>query len=90
MPAHSFGETENGSENCAQAALTIKLTAKSFSMTAPMQKKAGVTRGILLVTALILAGLVCTAVAQTGQGVPTQWDKIIEAAKKEMVEQTEQ
>ncbi len=48
-----------------------------------MQKKAGVTRGILLVTALILAGLVCTAVAQTGQGVPTQWDKIIEAAKKE-------
>jgi iron(III) transport system substrate-binding protein len=36
-----------------------------------------------VVTALILAGLVSTAAAQTGQGEPGQWDKIVEAAKKE-------
>ena len=41
------------------------------------------SRGVLLVTALILAELVGTAVAQTGQRLPTEWDKIIEAAKKE-------
>ena len=40
-------------------------------------------RGVLLATALILAELVGTAVAQTAQRLPTEWDKIIEAAKKE-------
>ena len=39
--------------------------------------------GVLLVTALILAELVGTAVAQTSQRLPTEWDRIIEAAKKE-------
>jgi iron(III) transport system substrate-binding protein len=41
------------------------------------------SRRVLLVTALILAELVGTAAAQTGQRLPTEWDKIIEAAKKE-------
>ncbi len=41
------------------------------------------SRGVLLVTALILAELVGTAVAQTGPDLPTEWDKIIEAAKRE-------
>ena len=36
-----------------------------------------------MVTALILANLVGTAAAQTGQGRPAEWDKIVEAAKKE-------
>jgi iron(III) transport system substrate-binding protein len=36
-----------------------------------------------VVTALILADLVGTAAAQTGQGQPGEWDKILEAAKKE-------
>jgi iron(III) transport system substrate-binding protein len=52
-------------------------------MTARFQKRAGITRGVLLITALILAHLVGTAAAQTGQDPPTEWDKIIEAAKKE-------
>jgi iron(III) transport system substrate-binding protein len=40
-------------------------------------------RGVLVVAALILAHLVGTAAAQTGQGQPAEWDKIVEAAKKE-------
>jgi iron(III) transport system substrate-binding protein len=36
-----------------------------------------------MVAALILAGLVGAAAAQTGQGQPGEWDKIVEAAKKE-------
>ncbi len=39
--------------------------------------------GVLVVTALILAGIVATAAAQTSQGRPAEWDKIVEAAKKE-------
>ena len=38
---------------------------------------------VLVVAALILAHLGGTAVAQTGQGLPAEWDKIVEAAKKE-------
>ncbi|HEX6172443.1 MAG TPA: hypothetical protein VF089_00410, partial [Candidatus Binatia bacterium] len=38
---------------------------------------------VLVVTALILAGLVDTAAAQTSHGQPGDWDKIVEAAKKE-------
>ena len=38
---------------------------------------------VLVVTALILAGLVGAASAQTSQGQPGEWDKIVEAAKKE-------
>jgi iron(III) transport system substrate-binding protein len=41
------------------------------------------SRGVLVVMALILAGLVGTAAGQTGQGQPGEWDKIVEAAKKE-------
>lgn len=41
------------------------------------------SRGVLVVTALLLAGLVGAAAAQTGQGQPGEWDKIVEAAKKE-------
>jgi iron(III) transport system substrate-binding protein len=52
-------------------------------MTARVQKRAAMSRRVLLVTALILAELVGTAVAQTVQRLPTEWDKIIEAAKKE-------
>jgi iron(III) transport system substrate-binding protein len=40
-------------------------------------------RGVLLITALILAHLVGAATAQTGQGRPAEWDQIVEAAKKE-------
>jgi iron(III) transport system substrate-binding protein len=40
-------------------------------------------RGVLVVTALILAVLVGTAAAQTSHGQPGEWDKIVEAAKKE-------
>jgi iron(III) transport system substrate-binding protein len=58
-------------------------SGETFSMTARVQKRAGVSRGVLLVTLLILAEFVGTAAAQTGQGLPTEWDKIIEAAKKE-------
>jgi iron(III) transport system substrate-binding protein len=36
-----------------------------------------------MVTALILAGLVGAAAAQTGQGQPGEWDRIVEAAKQE-------
>jgi iron(III) transport system substrate-binding protein len=36
-----------------------------------------------VVTALILAGLVGAAAAQTSQGQPGEWDKIVEAAKRE-------
>jgi ABC-type Fe3+ transport system substrate-binding protein len=36
-----------------------------------------------VIAALILAGLVGAAAAQTGQGRPAEWDKIVEAAKKE-------
>ena len=52
-------------------------------MIARVQKRAGMRRGVSLVTALILAGLVGTAAAQTGQGQPGEWDGIVEAAKKE-------
>jgi iron(III) transport system substrate-binding protein len=38
---------------------------------------------VLLVTALILAHLVGAAAAQTDQGQPGEWDKIVEAAKRE-------
>lgn len=41
------------------------------------------SRGVLVVTVLILAHLVGTAAAQTGQGQPGEWDKIVEAAQKE-------
>jgi len=47
------------------------------------RKSAGISRGLLLATALILADLVGTAVAQTGQRLPADWDRIVEAAKKE-------
>jgi ABC-type Fe3+ transport system substrate-binding protein len=40
-------------------------------------------RGLLVVAALILADLVGAAAAQTGQGQPGEWDKILEAARKE-------
>jgi iron(III) transport system substrate-binding protein len=43
----------------------------------------GVLCGALMVAALILAGLVGAAPAQTGQGQAGEWDKILEAAKKE-------
>ena len=52
-------------------------------MIARVQKRACMSRGVLVVTALILAGLVGAAAAQTGQGQPGEWDKIVEAAKKE-------
>jgi iron(III) transport system substrate-binding protein len=39
--------------------------------------------GVLVVTALILAGLIGAAAAQTDQGQPGEWDKIVEAAKKD-------
>ncbi len=38
---------------------------------------------VLVVTALILAGLVGAASAQPSQGQPGEWEKIVEAAKKE-------
>lgn len=41
------------------------------------------SRGVLVVTALILAALVGTAAAQTSQGQAPEWDKILAAAKKE-------
>lgn len=41
------------------------------------------SRGVLVFAALILAGLVGAAPAQTGQGQPGEWDKILEAGKKE-------
>jgi len=41
------------------------------------------SRGVLVVTALILANLVGTAAAQTGQARPADWDKIVAAAKEE-------
>ena len=41
------------------------------------------SRRVLVVTALILAGLVDAAAAQTSQGPPGEWDKIVEAAKRE-------
>ena len=40
-------------------------------------------RRLLVIAALILAHLVGAAAAQTGQGLPAEWDKIVEAAKKE-------
>jgi hypothetical protein len=52
-------------------------------MTDRVQKRAGMRRGLLVIAALILAHLVGTAAAQTGQGLPAEWDKIVEAAKKE-------
>src|SRR5919108_5955902 len=52
-------------------------------MTGRVQKRARMRRGVLMVAALILAGLVATAAAQTGQGQPAEWDKTLEAAKKE-------
>ncbi len=39
--------------------------------------------GVSVITALILAHLVGTAAAQTGQSQPDEWDKIVEAAKNE-------
>ncbi|HEX6435990.1 MAG TPA: extracellular solute-binding protein [Candidatus Binatia bacterium] len=41
------------------------------------------SRGVLVVTALILAALVGAAAAQTSQGQAPEWDKILAAAKKE-------
>ena len=38
---------------------------------------------VLVIAALILAHLGGAAAAQTGQGQPVEWDKIVEAAKKE-------
>ncbi|MGB7951212.1 MAG: hypothetical protein WCH75_26320, partial [Candidatus Binatia bacterium] len=52
-------------------------------MTARAQKRADIRYGVLLVTALILAEVVGTAVAQTDRGQPAEWDKIVEAAKQE-------
>jgi iron(III) transport system substrate-binding protein len=48
-----------------------------------VQKRAGMIRGVLVVAALIFAGFVGAAAAQTDQRQPGEWDKIIEAAKKE-------
>src|SRR5688572_14721603 len=52
-------------------------------MIARVKKRACMSCGVLVITALILAHLVSTAAAQTGQGQPGEWDKIVEAAKKE-------
>jgi iron(III) transport system substrate-binding protein len=52
-------------------------------MTARVQKRAGVRCGVLVIAALILAHLGGAAAAQTDQGRPAEWDKIVEAAKKE-------
>src|SRR5919112_190435 len=52
-------------------------------MIARVQKRAVIRRGVLVVTALILVYLVGSAAAQTRQGQPGEWDKIVEAAKKE-------
>ena len=41
------------------------------------------SRGVLVITALIFAHLVGAAAAQTGQGQSGEWDKILEAAKNE-------
>ena len=38
---------------------------------------------VLVVTALILAGLVDLVAAQTSRGQPGEWDKIVEAGKEE-------
>ena len=80
-----YDEMENGSEEITlrERRPTMKVSGETFSMTAGVQKRVGMSRGVLLVTALILAGLMGTAVAQTDQRLPTEWDKIIEAAKKE-------
>jgi iron(III) transport system substrate-binding protein len=40
-------------------------------------------RGVLVIAALILAHLGGAAAAQTGEGQPGDWDKIVEAAKNE-------
>jgi iron(III) transport system substrate-binding protein len=40
-------------------------------------------RGVLVIAALILAHLGSAAAAQTDQGQPAEWDKIVEAAQKE-------
>src|SRR5688572_15387353 len=52
-------------------------------MIARVRKRAGMSCRVLVATALILAGLVNLAPAQTSQGQPGEWDKISEAAKKE-------
>ncbi len=52
-------------------------------MIARVRKKTGMSCRVLVVTALILAGLIDLATAQTSQGQPGEWDKIVEAAKKE-------
>ncbi|MGE5307201.1 MAG: ABC transporter substrate-binding protein [Alphaproteobacteria bacterium] len=54
-------------------------------MIARVQKRPGMRRRVLVlvVAALILANLVGTAAAQTDQGRPAEWDKIVEAAKNE-------
>ena len=52
-------------------------------MIARVRKRAGISCRVLLVTALILAGLVGAASAQTSQSQPGDWDKIVDAAKKE-------
>ena len=52
-------------------------------MIARVQKRAGKSRRVLVVTALILAQLAGTAAAQRSQGESGEWDKIVEAANKE-------
>ena len=52
-------------------------------MIARVQKRARISRGVLAVVALILVGLVGAAAGQTDQPQPAEWDKIVEAAKKE-------
>src|SRR5512134_3176480 len=60
-----------------------KSRGETLIMIARVQKRARMIRGVLAVTALILADLVGAVAAQTGQGQPGEWDKILEAAKKE-------
>ena len=48
-----------------------------------VQKRAHISCGVLMVAALIVAGFVSAAAAQMGQGQPGEWDKTVEAAKKE-------
>lgn len=48
-----------------------------------VRKRAGMSCRVLLVTTLILVNLVDLAAAQTSQGQPGEWDRIVEAAKRE-------
>jgi iron(III) transport system substrate-binding protein len=72
---------KNGSGVLRVRKPAMKASGEIFSTIARAQNRARMRCGVLVVTALILATLVGAAVAQTGR--PAEWDRIVEAAKKE-------